>query len=57
MAMEKQESQHPDPRKRLAGALELVRAHVAPTISLVEELIVGDETKPDTNNQNHNAFL
>jgi len=39
MAIEKQESQHPDPRQRWASAWELVRSHVPPTISLVEELI------------------
>ena len=39
VAMESREPQHPDQQQRLARASELVRSHVPPTISLVDELI------------------
>jgi len=37
--MEKQESQYPDPRQRLARVQAFVRSQVPPSLSLVDELI------------------
>jgi hypothetical protein len=57
MPMEKQKSQYPDPRQRLAFAQEIVRSKVPPTVSLVDELIAERREEARNEQLERNAIL